>query len=553
MLRLTLAAITLAVNATLAQAHFVFVVPAADGRTAQVLMSEDLKPDPEVPIKTIEGATFAERDASGRASAVTPSAVSEHVNALAMKPGTRVVTGHADLGVVRHGPSKPNWLSYYPKAIVGNPFETASVPGLPVELVPVRDNGHLRLRLLADGKPVPSGQVTIVPAGGNQDAVETDDAGLTPAIEQTGRVGFWARNVRATAGEHGGKKYEEIRRYATLVIDVPAGAATAAAPTTAPATAPAAVALKTRPFPAMPRPASSFGAVAAGGYLYLYGGHIVDTHSYSTASVSGEFHRISLARPAAWEKLPGGAHLQGLNLAAYGGKIIRAGGMSPQNKDGEADNVRSVADVARYDPQAAKWTALPALPEPRSSHDLAVVGDTLFVIGGWTLTGEPGDAKWHDDMLALDLARPDAGWKSLPQPFKRRALIAAVYHGKIYAMGGFQEDDEPSLDTNVYDPATHTWTKGPTLPTPKINGFGPAACVAGGRLYASVGDGSLLRLNGTGDGWELLGKATPRIVHRMAPDGDRVLIIGGAARQKQSDLIEAVEVSPAAAATAGVR
>jgi N-acetylneuraminic acid mutarotase len=300
----------------------------------------------------------------------------------------------------------------------------------------------------------------------------------------------------------------------------------------------------TAPFlPPLPQPASSFGAVVSGDWLYVYGGHVADTHSYSTSSVSGQFHRLNLKDPQKWEDLPGGPPLQGLNLATWHGKVFRVGGMNPTNKEGEKADVRSVADCACFDPQTRQWSDLPPMPEPRSSHDVVVAGNKLIVIGGWKLSGDSDDAVWADTSLVLDLAAVKPQWKSVNQPFQRRAFMSAVLHGKVYVIGGFVNDSDPTRDVQIYDPVADTWAKGPELPGKDENGFGPAACTLNDTLYASVADGSLYRLNARGDGWEKIAKTTPRIVHRLAPDGDKLLVLGGAARMKQLDLIEAVEVS----------
>ena len=191
----------------------------------------------------------------------------------------------------------------------------------------------------------------------------------------------------------------------------------------------------------LPEATSSFGAVASDGWLYVYGGHVVPTHSYSTEAVSGRFSRLRLADGKTWERLPDGPPLQGMNLAAHEGKIYRVGGMQPQNKPGEPQDIRSVADVARFDPATGKWEALPPLPVPRSSHDVVVVGNTLVVVGGWTLKGKE-KTEWPDSIELLDLAAPTLAWTRSPQPFKRRALIAAALDGKVHVIGGFNEKSQ---------------------------------------------------------------------------------------------------------------
>ena len=42
-----------------------------------------------------------------------------------------------------------------------------------------------------------------------------------------------------------------------------------------------------------------------------------------------------------------------------------------------------MADVARFDPKTKQLESLTQLPEPRSSHDAVVIGDKLYVAGGW--------------------------------------------------------------------------------------------------------------------------------------------------------------------------
>jgi N-acetylneuraminic acid mutarotase len=227
-----------------------------------------------------------------------------------------------------------------------------------------------------------------------------------------------------------------------------------------------------------------------------------------------------------------------MNLAVYKGKIYRIGGMAPRNKPGDAVINESVADCARFDPVTMQWEALPPLLKARSSHDVVVVGDELIVVGGWTLKGT-ADAEWPDTLEILDLSSDTLHWRSVPQPFKRRALIATAHSGKMYVMGGFDENSTVIHEVAIYDPTAGRWAKGSVLPGDELDGFAPAACTHRDRLYVSVGDGTLYRLNESGPTWEKVGNATPRIAHRMVSDGATILILGGATKGKNSDLIEA--------------
>lgn len=293
--------------------------------------------------------------------------------------------------------------------------------------------------------------------------------------------------------------------------------------------------------PSLPEPTSSFGAVALDGWLYVYGGHVVPTHSYSTESGSGRFHRLRLGGGTAWEALPGGPKLQGMNLAAHGQYVYRVGGMEARNTPGAKPDLHSVAEVARFDPPSQNWDRLPPLPEGRSSHDVVAVGNRLYVVGGWNMQGG-SRSEWAETVATIDLAQAAPAWSTIAQPFKRRALVAATLDARVYVIGGIDHTDKVQLTVNVLDTTTATWSEGPPLPKGAINGFSPAAAVHAGRLYVSVGDGGLHRLSSDGASWEPVSKGTPRIVHRMVVDGDRLLILGGASKGTNLDLVEAVVV-----------
>ncbi len=295
-------------------------------------------------------------------------------------------------------------------------------------------------------------------------------------------------------------------------------------------------------YPDLPQAVSSLGAAQLDGSVYVYGGHSGKTHTYSTEGVSGKFRRLDLAHPGkGWEELPGGPAVQGLALVAHGGKLYRIGGMQPRNKPGEKADNHSLATCAVFDPKTKQWDALPDLPQGRSSHDATVVGDKLVVAGGWCLHGKDGKSDWHDTLLVLDLAQKSPKWESVPQPFQRRALNVAALEGKVYVVGGMGPKGIERA-VNIYDVATKQWSKGPDLPGGDRNGFTPAVCVAGGRIYAGPPDGKVYRLNAKRDGWEEVAVLKERrVVHRLVPVNDGLLLaIGGGSRVGNVALIEAV-------------
>ena len=288
----------------------------------------------------------------------------------------------------------------------------------------------------------------------------------------------------------------------------------------------------------MPETVTSFGAVTADGWLYVFGGHKGERHDYSADMVSGNFHRLRLSDGLTWEKLPGAPASQGLPLVTHGGNIYRIGGMAARNAAGEKQDLFSTTHFQRFDPKRAQWENLTPLPAPRSSHDAAVFGDKLYVAGGWQLAGGTNKAVWPANALVLDLKNPRAGWREFPQPFQRRAIALAAVGTRLYAIGGMDSDNAATLAVEIYDTATGLWSKGPELPAGKFKGFSCSAITQGGRIYVSALQGDLLRLTQDGSAWEVVGRLQhPRLAHRLVTAGATQLIaLGGEGEEKLADL-----------------
>ncbi|MCX7665142.1 MAG: hypothetical protein N2112_06325 [Gemmataceae bacterium] len=295
--------------------------------------------------------------------------------------------------------------------------------------------------------------------------------------------------------------------------------------------------------PDLPVPVSSFGAVESEGYLYVYGGHAGKTHKYDTKTVIGSFWRIQLQQEGAkWEELPSGPILQGMNLATNGGKIYRVGGMQPRNQPNEPTDNHSVSDVAVYDPASKKWSELPSLPSGRSSHDVIIVQNKLYVIGGWELKGKGQKAQWSEVTFELDLQAKDARWKSIKQPFQRRALTVSAIGEKIYVIGGLDPEGNSSQRVDILDVTTQKWSQGPEYLGEGV-GFSPAAATVQGTIFLSTSDGNLQRLDLKKNSWEKMGEsATKRMVHRLVPFGKSLLLVGGANKSGPIAAIETIEI-----------
>jgi uncharacterized GH25 family protein len=206
---------------TLAQAHFPFVVPDDKGQSAKVVFSDNLEPDTDVNIEKIANTKLTLRDAAGKESALEWKKGDGFYAVNVPGNGDRVVYGVTDYGVLQKGDDKPFKLAYYPKAVIG--AANAKPVGEKMALEVAAEGGaggKVRFRVLAAGKPVAESEVTVLLPDGAKKAHKTDKEGYTPGFEGAGRYGVYAKHVEAKAGEHAGKKYDEIRTYATLVCSV---------------------------------------------------------------------------------------------------------------------------------------------------------------------------------------------------------------------------------------------------------------------------------------------------------------------------------------------
>ncbi len=302
------------------------------------------------------------------------------------------------------------------------------------------------------------------------------------------------------------------------------------------------------PPPPLPAPVASFGAVASpAGQVFIYGGHAGVRHSYSREEVNGDLYTWQDGQ-SAWEKLSTGEPAQGASLISLPGKVLRIGGMAAQNKKGDKQDLWSSETASIYDLKAKAWKQLPKLPERRSSHDSVAIGDTLYVVGGWSLGGGKASASephWHGTYLTLDLSKPGAAWESHPQPFKRRAIAVQGIGTKLYAIGGMDDGDHPTSNVDVLDTATGKWSQAPILPKDKLGGFGFSAIAHEGRLFASGAVGELLELRG--EQWVPIVKlAHPRFFHRLVPGGaGKLIALGGESRKGDKADPEVIEL-PAA-------
>jgi N-acetylneuraminic acid mutarotase len=221
-------------------------------------------------------------------------------------------------------------------------------------------------------------------------------------------------------------------------------------------------------------------------------------------------------------------------MVEHRGQLYRIGGFTATNKRGDTENLISQADFAKFDPKTAQRTDLPKLPEPRSSHDAALIGNTVYVVGGWNMQGGGSSAQWHATAWACDLSAERPEWKPIAGPsFRRRALALVQQNGKLLCLGGMNEKGGPTTSVEIYDPSSNTWSSGPALIGGGMEGFGSSAFFVGEDVYATTMSGAIQRLRKDATSWELLGQLQhPRFFHRVLPwQGNKLVVVGGSSME----------------------
>ncbi|MBC7237075.1 MAG: DUF11 domain-containing protein [Chloroflexi bacterium] len=149
--------------------------------------------------------------------------------------------------------------------------------------------------------------------------------------------------------------------------------------------------------------------------------------------------------------------------------------------DSEAPGTTSTVDTLVY----SAWQAAQGhmgTPEPRYRWNVVANDCHLYAVGGFEQNDEPTGK--------LDILDLTSGvWQEgAPRPHVAGNGAAVELNGLIYVLGGYNGAlSQPFLSAvDIYDPASDSWRPGPELPRPLA---GLAAAAWGGRIYVFGGAG----------------------------------------------------------------
>jgi large repetitive protein len=203
---------------------------------------------------------------------------------------------------------------------------------------------------------------------------------------------------------------------------------------------------------AMPADLNHIQMVSVRGELYSIGGLVVQPGQPKPSSGSVWIYDPAADSFESGTPMPAGRERGAGGVAVWNGKLYYFGGLH----DGVA-----VPWVDVYDPALDTWTSLPDMPRARDHFHAAVVGDTMYAIGG--RAGDRRAPFGYNDAYDFATGTWTTGLAALPTP--RGGYAGAVVRGHILVIGGEGAAPDTFHTVEAYDPATDSWTTLADMPT----------------------------------------------------------------------------------------
>lgn len=219
--------------------------------------------------------------------------------------------------------------------------------------------------------------------------------------------------------------------------------------------------------------------------------------------------------------------------ASVNNKIYLIGGLT-------ADKVLPL--VEEYDPLKDQWVMKNQLPNAVAGATCVALNNQIFIIGG--RHGNDVLNKTYKYDPSLDI------WKELSaMPTSRYYSMSAVVEGKIYVLGGISgtgNKREPLDVIEMYDPNTDKWKTVGKMPAKRSNAavavLKNEIYIIGGRLGVGVGPSATSRVDvfdPLKTTWRTISPLNhERTACRAAVIGDRIFVIGGAAKEQRIAALE---------------
>ncbi len=171
-----------------------------------------------------------------------------------------------------------------------------------------------------------------------------------------------------------------------------------------------------------------------------------------------------------------------------------------------------------------RWKRMADMPTARSGLAVVAYDNSVYAIGGETLSGITGAVESYN-------LQSNSWQKRLSKPLAVTDINAAVIGGKIYVPGGRLAPGKATNVLDIYDPRLDQWEQGPPLPL-SLSGYAMVAFE--GRLYLFGGwDGeeyqnSVLVFDPSRNSWSVrTPMPTRRAFAGAAVVNESIYVIGG--------------------------
>lgn len=199
---------------------------------------------------------------------------------------------------------------------------------------------------------------------------------------------------------------------------------------------------------------------------------------------------------------------------------------------------------------SSSWVPRTPPGQPLIGAAVAINSGPIFVIGGSDGTRVLPNVASYDPLSDTWTSR-----ESKPTPVRDAQAASVVLSGKLFVPGGRTADGSIVDVLEIYDPKSHSWSKGHALPAPR-SGYG--LVVVGGQLYLFGGwDGAAYRAEvyryaPESDHWdELTPMPTARAFACVVSFEEGVYVIGG--ENRSGPLYNNEEYTPASEGAANAQ
>ena len=149
---------------------------------------------------------------------------------------------------------------------------------------------------------------------------------------------------------------------------------------------------------------------------------------------------------------------------------------------GDGEDILTLNTFFAYDPATGKWTQKASAPYSAAAAAGGFIGGKFYTEGGVAVS--PDYELSIEDTTQIYDPATDTWTTGAQNPNATSSGGSAVLDGKLYVVGGTTATSQPLTTVSVYDPSTNTWGTAASYPEP----IADEACAAvTGKLYCAGG------------------------------------------------------------------